>query len=207
MSRLVHVHVSTIVGQPSTVPRHVRPMSYSLFHFPWLRDTEVVRHLFGTPSAEQKKFNVVMATPLTCVESGEWADGRSLHVRCNGGCDCARGGKGMGLWVTPKAVPEYWGSLLTWVFQLIVSMVAVFWVGFLGISTPHCAPNCQWDLLGYNFQGFMIATALIQLVSIVLMVVLRRRPKVWVVPVAGIALTVVLCVISSFIAYKAMLFF
>jgi hypothetical protein len=86
-------------------------------------------------------------------------------------------------------------------------MAAVFWVGFLGISTPHCAPSCQWDLLGYNFQGFMIATAVIQLASIVLIVLLRHRRRVRVVPLASIALVVALCMASSVVAYKAMLFF
>lgn len=90
---------------------------------------------------------------------------------------------------------------------MLVSMATVFWIGFLGISTPHCSPNCEWDLLGSNFRGFMISAAVIQIVSLILIVLLRRRRKVWIVPFAGIALTVVSCVISSVIAYKAMLFF
>ena len=113
----------------------------------------------------------------------------------------------IGLRLQPKAVPEYWTSLVIWGLQLLVSMAAVFWVGFLGISTPHCSPNCEWDLLGYNLQGFMIAAGLIPLVSIVLIVLLRHRSTVRRVPLAGIALTVVLCVVSSVVAYKAMLFF
>ncbi|GEC75993.1 MULTISPECIES: hypothetical protein [Microbacterium] len=113
----------------------------------------------------------------------------------------------IGRWLRPKAVSEYSAALVAWCFQLFVSMAAVFWVGFLGISTPHCSPNCEWDLLGYNFQGFMIATALIQVVSIVLIVLLRHRQRVWVVPFASVALVIALCVASSVIAYKAMLFF
>ncbi|MEV4736202.1 MULTISPECIES: hypothetical protein [unclassified Microbacterium] len=113
----------------------------------------------------------------------------------------------VGLRSRPKPVERYWGSLATWGFQLLVSMGAVFWVGFLGISTPHCSPDCEWDLLGLNFQGFMISAAGIQLVSLVLTVVFQRRDRVWIVPVAGIVLTLVGCVISSVIAYKAMLFF
>lgn len=113
----------------------------------------------------------------------------------------------IGFWIAPKPHLEYWRSLLFWAFQLLGSMVAVFWVGFLGISTPHCSPTCHWDLLGYNFQGFMIATAVIQTTSILLIVLLRRHSKVWIVPVAGMALTAVLCGVSTVIAYKAMLFF
>lgn len=113
----------------------------------------------------------------------------------------------VGRWTRPRPAPEYGAALLTWGVQLLVSMAAVFWVGFLGISTPHCAPNCEWDLLGSNFRGFMIATALIQFATIVLVILLRRRGKVWVVPAAATALTVALCVVSSVIAYKAMLFF
>lgn len=113
----------------------------------------------------------------------------------------------IGLWLRPKPAPEYWSSLFVWCLQLLASMAAVFWVGFLGISTPHCSPNCEWDLLGFNFQGFMIATALIQLMSIVLIIALRRRTTVWRIPLAGTALVVALCVVSSVIAYKAMLFF
>lgn len=113
----------------------------------------------------------------------------------------------VGFWIPPRPHLEYWRSLLFWAFQLLGSMVAVFWVGFLGISTPHCSPDCQWDLLGYNFQGFMIATAVIQATSILLIVLLRRHPKVWIVPITGMALTAVLCVVSTAIAYKAMLFF
>ena len=107
----------------------------------------------------------------------------------------------------PSPAPEYRNSLLTWSIQLLVSMAAVFWIGFLGISTSRCAPDCEWDLLGFNFRGFMIATALIQFVTLVLIVLLRRRRKVWIVPAAAIALTAALCVTSSVIAYKAMLFF
>ncbi|MHC9045560.1 hypothetical protein ACYX8G_13305 [Microbacterium saperdae] len=113
----------------------------------------------------------------------------------------------VGHWTRPGPVPEFGTSLVIWGVQLLVSMAAVFWVGFLGISTPHCAPDCEWDLLSGNFRGFTIATALIQFAGIVLIVALRRRPRVWIVPIAGIALTVILCVISSVIAYKAMLFF
>ncbi|UNK69966.1 hypothetical protein [Microbacterium sp. H1-D42] len=113
----------------------------------------------------------------------------------------------VGRWLPPRAVPEYSAALVVWCLQLFVSMAAVFWVGFLGISTPHCSPNCEWDLLGNNFQGFMIASALIQLASIVVIVLLRDRQRVWVVPLASIVLVIVLCGASSVIAYKAMLFF
>lgn len=113
----------------------------------------------------------------------------------------------IGRWTRPRPSAAYRDSLLTWSIQLLVSMAAVFWVGFLGISTPHCAPDCEWDLLEDNFRGFMIATAVIQFVSLVLIVLLRRRRKVWIVPAAAIALTAALCVVSSVIAYKAMLFF
>lgn len=113
----------------------------------------------------------------------------------------------IGVWLRPKAAPEYWNSLVVWGLQLLVSMAAVFWVGFLGISTPHCSPNCEWDLLSYNFRGFMISAALIQLVTIVLIIVLRRRSTVRRIPLVGIALIVALCVVSSLVAYKAMLFF
>lgn len=109
---------------------------------------------------------------------------------------------------TPASTgPEYWASLVAWSVQLLAAMAAVFWVGFLGISTPACAPNCDGDLLGYNFQGFMIAAGIIQLASMVLIILLRRRPKVWVVPLAATGLIIVLAVVSSIIAYKAMLFF
>ena len=113
----------------------------------------------------------------------------------------------IGLGLRPRPAPEYWASLVAWSVQLLAAMAAVFWVGFLGISTPACAPNCDWDLLGYNFQGFMIAAGIIQLASMVLIILLRRRPKVWVVPLAATGLIIVLAVVSSIIAYKAMLFF
>lgn len=113
----------------------------------------------------------------------------------------------IGRWLRPKPVPEYWGSLATWGLQLFVSMAAVFWVGFLGISTPHCSPDCEWDLLENNFRGFMLLTALIQFVSIVLIVIFRRRRKVRIIPLAGTAITVAACAVSSVVAYKAMLFF
>lgn len=107
----------------------------------------------------------------------------------------------------PRAVPAFWGSLAIWGLQVLVSMAAVFWVGFLGISTPHCDQDCEWDLLGNNFLGFTIAAALVQFVSIALIVILRRNRKVWIVPAAAIVLTLLMCVASSAIAYKAMLFF
>ncbi|MDQ0648594.1 hypothetical protein QFZ53_002790 [Microbacterium natoriense] len=113
----------------------------------------------------------------------------------------------IGRWLPPRVVPEYWISLVTWGAQLLVSMVAVFWIGFLGISTPHCAPNCEWDLLGLNFRGFMIAAGLIQVISMVLIVLMRRRRQVRLVPVFGIALTLILFALSAVIAHKAMLFF
>jgi len=114
---------------------------------------------------------------------------------------------GIGFWTRPKPSPQFWASLVLWWVQLVASVVAVFWVGFLGISTPHCSPNCEWDLLGYNFQAFMWAAAAIQVVSLVLLVVLRRKERVWIVPVSAIGLIIVLCAVSSVIAYKAMLFF
>ncbi|MDQ0614879.1 glucan phosphoethanolaminetransferase (alkaline phosphatase superfamily) [Microbacterium sp. W4I4] len=113
----------------------------------------------------------------------------------------------IGLWLRPKPVVEYWRSLVNWGIQLLLSMAAVFWVGFLGISTPGCSPNCDWGLLEYNFRGFMIVTALIQLVTLLLIVALRRHRRVRFVPLAGVAVTIGLCVVSSVVAYKAMLFF
>lgn len=113
----------------------------------------------------------------------------------------------LGTWLTPRAVREYWAALFIWCLQLFVSMAAVVWVGFLGMSTPHCSPNCEWDLLGNNFRGFIVAAALIQLASMALIVTLRHRRKVWVVPTAAVALVIALCVVSSVVAYKAMLFF
>lgn len=113
----------------------------------------------------------------------------------------------IGRWLRPKPVSEYWSSLVIWCLQLLVSMVAVFWVGFQGISTPGCSPNCNWDLLGYNYRGFQIAAASVQLVTLLLIVGLRRHTRVRIVPWVGIAVTVVLCAISTFVAYNAMLWF
>ena len=114
---------------------------------------------------------------------------------------------GIGFWTRPKPSPQFWASLVLWWVQLVASVVAVFWVGSLGISTPHCSPNCEWALLAQNRQTFMWAAAAIQIASLVLTVVLRRAERVWIVPVSAIGLLVVLCAVSSAIAYKAMLFF
>lgn len=107
----------------------------------------------------------------------------------------------------PRAVPAFWGSLAIWGLQVLVSMAAVFWVTFQGISTPHCDQDCEWDLLWINRLVFMIATALVQFASIALIVALRRNTRVWLIPLAAIVLTLLMCVVSTVIAYKAMLFF
>lgn len=114
---------------------------------------------------------------------------------------------GIGVWTRPSPAPGFWASLALWWVQLVAAAFAVFWVGFLGISTPHCSPECEWDLLGNNFQVFMWAMAVVQLASLALIVLLRRHRRVSIVPIAAIALIVVLCAVSSAVAYKAMLFF
>ena len=86
-------------------------------------------------------------------------------------------------------------------------MVAIGWVTFLAISIPHCGQNCEWDLLNASIYGFMVFVALTLVVSMGVMIRLRRSGKAWIAPVAGIVLILVACPISSAIAYKAMLFF
>lgn len=111
----------------------------------------------------------------------------------------------IGLGLRPRPVAAYWASLVAWILQLFAVMAAVFWVWFQAIATPGCSPSCDWALLDLNLHGFMIATAIIQLASIVLIILLRRRQEVWVVPLAATGLIVVLCVVSLIIANQAML--
>ena len=113
----------------------------------------------------------------------------------------------MGSRSQPLTSTAFWMSLAVWALQLIVGVVAMGWVIFLGISTPHCSQNCEWDLLNANLYGFMIFVALTLVASMVVMIRLRRSGKVWIAPVSGIVLILVACPISSAIAYKAMLFF
>ncbi|WP_337005948.1 hypothetical protein [Microbacterium sp. LB12] len=107
----------------------------------------------------------------------------------------------------PLTSHAFWGSLGLWALQLIVGVVAIGWVTFLAISIPHCGQNCEWELLSASIYGFMIFVALTLVASMAVMIRLRRSGKVWIAPVAGIALILVACPIASAIAYKAMLFF
>lgn len=114
---------------------------------------------------------------------------------------------GIGIWSRPAVAREFWMSLVLWAVQFGVGLTTAFCVWFLGISTPHCAPNCDWALLSNDLYVSTGLTALIQAASLVLCVVFRRSPRVWIIPVAAIVLILALCVAASFVAYRAMRFF
>jgi len=95
---------------------------------------------------------------------------------------------------------------ILWVGHIVLAGVATFFVWFRAISTPHCAPNCDFALLYNSTITFAwVAFTLVTAVAVAL-VLARSRPSQWMFPIAGMVLTLIGALVANYLSDIALRF-
>jgi len=97
-------------------------------------------------------------------------------------------------------------SWVLWVLQVITAGVTFWLTWFRSIEIPHCDLQCDFELLGSSIHVYTWIAGGLALVSALAIVLLRGRPRVWWIPVAGIGMTLVAFFVTGSVINKALLF-
>ncbi len=89
-------------------------------------------------------------------------------------------------------------ALLLLAAQLIVSVVAIFFVWFQSLSSAGCDNQCDYQLIYWSAVAFIGFTALTFATTLFMVLIRRRRRRIWIAPVVGLGLTMV----AALVAYR-----
>lgn len=91
--------------------------------------------------------------------------------------------------------------------ELLVALIAPFFVLLRQLSIPHCGTSCDFELLTWTGYAFIGVCLVIVVASVWAMVVRQHRGRsIWWIPVAGIVLILAGVLGANLLSDVALLF-